>query len=429
MNTNINFSIEYDYLTNLPNRIGLISKLKRILSKNQDGAVILLDLDNYKFINNTFGHSHGDLILKEIADRIINITDDALTLFRFGGDEFLILIEYHDLESRVLCVIDKIYNIFHQPFKVNGIEKQIQFSMGIAAFPHDSIDFNQLIIFAETAMYKVKESGKNNHVFFSQSMHDELNGKLEIEYILKDALKNNGFKLVYQPQVDSETGTIVGYEALLRLKNHFMSPIQFIPIAEEFGMIKTIGRWVTKEAISQLRLWKNAGLEDRFISINFSSKQICDEGYIDFLNETLHDFDVEPNLLEIEITESILIEEKYQSISFINRLKDSGVCIALDDFGTGYSSINYLTYLPLTKIKLDKSLIDKSFLNPESKLLENIITLIKNLNLKITAEGIENRLQLDYLKTCKCDLVQGYFFSRPKEVLEITENWNLTYLI
>jgi diguanylate cyclase (GGDEF)-like protein len=400
-----------------------------MLSNNNSGALIILDLDNFKFINNTFGHFNGDLTLKLIADRLMEISNDAVTIFRLGGDEFLVLVESRKNERTILKIIDEIYNVFLNPFKVNGVEKQIHFSMGIVEFPRDSIDFNQLIIYAETAMYSVKNSGKNNHAFFCKSMYEELNDKLEVENILKDALSNNGFKLLYQPQVNTESGAIIGYEALIRMKNHILSPIHFIPIAEEFGLINAIGRWVTKEAISQLKSWKINGFENRFVSINFSSKQILDEGYIEFLIQILTEFDIEPSLLEIEITESVLIEEKSQSIAFINALREIGVSIALDDFGTGYSSINYLTYLPLSKIKLDKSLIDKSFLNIESKLLENIITLIKNLDLKITAEGIETKEQLNALRKLNCDYVQGYHFSLPKDAHETSQSWNQTYII
>jgi EAL domain-containing protein (putative c-di-GMP-specific phosphodiesterase class I) len=255
-------------------------------------------------------------------------------------------------------------------------------------------------------------------------MLEALNDKIKLENILLDALANDGFKLLYQPQVHTKTLEIVGFEALIRLKSHSISPATFIDVAEEQGCIKEIGRWVTAEAIAQLATWFKQGLTPKFISINFSSKQINDDGYVQFLKACLTEHQISPELVEIEITESILLEEDQKCTAFLDALRRIGVKIALDDFGTGYSSINYLTYMPLTKIKLDKSLIDKFFINPSTKLLENIITLVGNLDLEITAEGIEFPHQYTYLKNSHCDYIQGYLFSKPLSADEIPLIWN-----
>ena len=420
----IDFLAYHDYLTALPNRLNFIEIFEETLSKRQSGAVLLLDLDNFKNINDTMGHYWGDILLKEIAIRLNQLSDEHLFVSRFGGDEFLLLIKDITSEEEILKYVHAIQNVFIKPFTVDDSVKQIQFSMGITQFPKDSEDLNQLIIYADTAMYNVKYSGKNNSIFFKRFMLEALNDKIKLESILLDALANDGFKLLYQPQVHTKTLEIVGFEALIRLKNHSISPADFIDVAEEQGCIKEIGRWVTAEAISQLASWFKLGLPPKFISINFSSKQINDEGYIPFLKACLTEHQIPPELIEIEITESILLEEDRKCTEFLDALRRIGVNIALDDFGTGYSSINYLTYMPLTKIKLDKSLIDKFFINPSTKLLENIITLVGNLDLEITAEGIEFPHQYMYLKNSNCDYIQGYLFSKPLTADEIPLVWN-----
>lgn len=420
----IDFLAYHDYLTELPNRLGFIEIFKETIKKRQSGAVLLLDLDNFKNINDTMGHYLGDILLKEVALRLNQLTDQHLFVSRFGGDEFLLLIKDVTSEEEILNYVTDIQTVFATPFTVNDTEKNIQFSMGITQFPKDSEDLNQLIIYADTAMYQVKYTGKNNSIFFQSYMLEALNEKITLENIVLDALANDGFKLFYQPQVDTKTLEITGFEALLRLKKHSISPEVFIQVAEEQGSIKEIGRWVTLEAISQLSSWIKQGLSPKFISINFSSKQINDSGYVQFLKESLEVHQIPPNLIEIEITESILLEENRKCTEFLDALRRIGVRIALDDFGTGYSSINYLTYLPLTKIKLDKTLIDKFFINPSTKLLENIITLVGNLDLEITAEGIEFPHQYTYLKNSNCNYIQGYLFSKPLPAEDVPIIWN-----
>ncbi len=420
----IDFLAYHDYLTQLPNRLGLMKRFENAILMGKKGAIFLLDLDNFKAINDTLGHFEGDNILKEVANRLIGLTSQDITVSRFGGDEFLILIENtHGIHP----LIHRIEKAFEPPFQINEGARQIHYSMGITEFPKDSTDLNQLIVYADNAMYQVKYSGKNNHTFFKPCILEAFTEKARIELAIIDALENDGFTLVYQPQIHLASGNIQGYEALLRLRSSRVSPSEFIAVAEEQGLIKKIGRYVTQTVIQQLKAWIDKGYTDRFVSINFSSKQIDDDGYIDFLQRLLTENKVPSHLIEIEITESILLEERHSTIAFLNRLREIGVTLALDDFGTGYSSINYLTYLPLNKIKLDKTLIDKFFLNPDTKLLDNIINLIRNLSLTITAEGIEHTRQLEYLKACHCDLVQGYLFFRPLDVEAIEAHWDFKH--
>jgi EAL domain-containing protein (putative c-di-GMP-specific phosphodiesterase class I) len=277
-------------------------------------------------------------------------------------------------------------------------------------------------------MYKVKNAGKNNYMFFNEEMTTHLQNQIKIERILRKAIEGNELKLLYQPQVCSNTGTLVGFEALLRLKNYTISPAQFIPVAEETGVIIEIGRWVTRETIKQMATWKGKGFIVKPIAINFSAKQLNDLGYVTFLKNTLEEFHIDAKYIDIEITESIFLEKKGETIKFLNELRALGVKIALDDFGTGYSSLSYLTFLPVDKIKLDKSLNDK-FLELENiKVMDSLISLAHSLNLEVVAEGIEDVAHFNRLKIAGCNYIQGYLFSKPLEASDAEKVYNDNFL-
>lgn len=418
----------HDYLTKLPNRASFMERLKEEMNGSRPGAILLLDIDNFKGINDTLGHTYGDLILKGVADRMTSISTNKIFVSRFGGDEFLVLICNEEGEEVIESYIRMITKVLEEPFVIFNKENIIQCSIGVSRFPRDSMDANELIMNADTAMYRVKFSGKNNFLFYENEMKVELEDKIKIETHLRHALKHNGFRLVYQPQVSILTGKIIGFEALLRLKDSNLPPNKFIGIAEETGLIIDIGRWVTNEAISQLLKWKEAGLEPKVVSINFSSQQTRDLGYFEFLKETLRDYNINPGYLEIEITESILLEKTEKTMVFLNQLKELGVRIALDDFGTGFSSINYLTYIPVNKVKLDKSLCDKFLQLENMKVMDSIISLAHSLNLEITAEGIEKKDQYYRLKKGGCDYIQGYLFCKPLSVEEIEMVYDKKYV-
>lgn len=408
----------HDYLTNLPNRFNFMKMLNDKINHGEDGTIMLLDLDNFKQINDILGHTYGDLLLKEVADRLSSIKDDTVIVSRFGGDEFLILktdIDKNGIEK----YLEKLRESFQKSFVLGNNENHVQFSIGISQYPIDSNNANQLIMNADTAMYKVKQKGKNSYLYYQIEMQEELWNKAEIELVLRNAIRNDGFVLHYQPQVSVTKGDIVSFEALLRLKNSKLSPASFISIAEETGFIIEIGRWVTKEAIEQIAKWKADGLKLKTVSINFSCKQLNDKGYLDFLKETLLKNEVEPKYIEIEITESIVLEEKENTLEFLNNLIELGVNIALDDFGTGYSSLNYLTFIPVNKVKLDKSLSDKFLESDNIQVMRSIISLAHSLKLEITAEGVETYEQYERLKEGGCDYIQGYLFSKPLGVKEI----------
>ncbi|NMM63988.1 EAL domain-containing protein [Clostridium sp. P21] len=418
----------HDPLTGLPNRRKLMQKLEEDIVESNYGAVMLLDLDNFKGINDTLGHLYGDKVLKKIAEELENIKDEKVFVSRFGGDEFFILVQGEKDIDVIENYAKQIMNIFKNKIIIEGEETYLSCSMGITLYPFHSNEVSQLLMNADMAMYKVKNLGKNNYMFFKEEMTEKLQEKMKIEGILRNALKKEELKLLYQPQVCTFTGKIVGFEALLRLKNKHISPGQFIPVAEETGLIVEIGRWVTKESINQISKWKKKGLDIKPISINFSPKQLNDLNYIKFLENTLKEANVEAKYIEIEITESIFLEEKEKNIAFINKLKSLGIQILLDDFGTGYSSLNYLTFLPVDKIKLDKSLNDKFLEFENVKVIDSLIFLAKSLNLEVIAEGIEDVVQYKRLKAAGCHYIQGYLFSKPLEVEDAEKIYDDNFL-
>ncbi len=417
----INFMAFHDPLTNLPNRRKFIEILNHRLKSNQSGAVVLLDVDNFKGINDTLGHVFGDRVLEAVAKRLEQSVDQKILVSRFGGDEFLILIdsdvEFNNLDQYV----NLISRLFDEKLKIEDKVIDISFSMGISLFPKDSTDVNQLIMNADLAMYAVKNLGKNGFKYFDVSMMNQQIRKTHIELAIRDAIEHDGFKMVYQPQVELNSGYIKGYEALLRLKNLKYSPAEFIEIAEENGAIIKIGRIVTEKVIKQMAVWKQSGLPLKPVSINFSANQLQDTAYTEYIKSLLEQYDIEARFIEIEITENIFLGNKKATLSFLKRLKEMGIMIAIDDFGTGYSSLNYLTFLPVDKIKLDRSLNIK-FLEVENiKVMDSLILLVHSLGFTVTAEGIETLDQVKRLKVGQCDLIQGFYFSKPVEADEVAQ--------
>jgi diguanylate cyclase (GGDEF)-like protein len=409
----IEFYARHDFLTHLPNRMTFMERLDDELKKGYAGAVFLLDIDNFKTINDTLGHLYGDELLKQIANRLLSVVDNDMMVARLGGDEFLVLVSNIPTLEGIEQYAQTLKNVFQEAFVIEGKENHINYSMGITCYPSDSNNMNELIMNADTAMYEIKHREKNNYIYYHHNMKSEINSKRDVEAIIRSALKEDGFYLVYQPQVETTTGDILGFEALLRLKDHAIGPNVFISVAEEAGLIIEIGRWVVKEAVQQIAKWKDKGLTNKVVAINLSSKQLRDTDYIQYIDSLLSQYEVEPGCLEIEITESILLEKSTQTLTFLTNLKELGLKLALDDFGTGYSSINYLTYIPVDKIKLDKSINEKFLALEDNKVINCIISLAHSLNLTITAEGIEDWDKYEKLKQAGCDYIQGYLFSKP----------------
>lgn len=415
----IRYLAEHDPLTNLPNRRKFREILKAVLERDGKGTVVLLDLDNFKGINDTLGHIFGDKVLQHISQKIQEFIAGNVFVSRFGGDEFLLLFEGENSHEETINYIQFLQNHFTNIFSIDNHNIKIEFSVGVSVFPDDSQDINELIMYADLALYTIKNSGKNNYAFFNQEMAEHLKFKQSTKEILRAAIVNDGFKVLYQPIVDIATGEIVSFEALLRLKEHNISPNIFIEIAEEEGLIITIGRMVTQKVVEQLVSWKNAGMLLKPVSINFSAVQIHDHLYKDFLFELLRTNEIDPKLIIIELTENIFLENTDYTIELMENLREQGVKIAIDDFGTGYSSLFYLTYLPIDYVKLDRELCLK-FLELENiSVMDSLISLIHSLNLKVIAEGIEDYEHVRRLIVGKCDAVQGYYFSMPIEPDEV----------
>ena len=429
--TQLNEKLEYqafhDPLTKLPNRRKFINELEGELKLGLEGAVLLLDLDNFKEVNDTLGHIYGDELLKKVGKRLLELEDEEIFVARYGGDEFLLLLKNSKQRKEIEIRLKEIENLFIRSFYINGDKTDIDYSLGITRYPNDACNTDKLITNADTAMYRAKELGKK-YAYYDYKMIKKLEERKKIKNIIREAIKEGRFELKYQPQINLETGKADYLEALIRLKDYDISPGKFIPIAEESNLITEIGRWVSNEAIEQLAAWQEKGLSPKRISINFSARQLKDEGYIKFIEDKLTERNVSPSLLEIEITESILLEREAQAIEFLTRLRSLGVKIALDDFGTGYSSLNYLTYIDLDRIKLDKSLNDK-FLNKDNlATMDNLIALFHTLDLPIVAEGIETKEQYEKLKSKECDYIQGYLFSRPVSAQKIEKTYDKNFI-
>ena len=405
-----------DYLTGLPNRRRFDAVLKEKLDEGQSGAVLLLDLDNFKEINDTLGHAYGDEVLKAISKKLKLTEYKEQSVFRFGGDEFLFIIDHHTTEE-LEAFIEKLIELFRKPIEVGKEEILVNFSIGVSRFPEDGLSVNILLRNTDLAMYAVKALGKDNYRMFDKTLLSNIQARSDIEKNIRNALENNGFKLVYQPQVESISGEVKGYEALIRLKNNKYYPDQFIEVAETTGLILDIGRYVIREVIQYLAKLKVLGI-NMPIAINISPKQFNDKSLVEYLKELLLEYDVSPELIDFEITESLLVEDVDEVIDFLEELKSTGIKISLDDFGTGYSSISYLTFLPIDKLKLDKSIIERFIKQNRQEVLKNIIEMAHNFDFKVVAEGVETKDQFKLLRSMSCDMIQGYYFSKPIDEIE-----------
>lgn len=415
----INYLAQHDPLTDLPNRRNFMQHLRQTVQNGSHGAVILLDMDNFKSINDTLGHIFGDKVLQLAANRLVSLAGECILVSRFGGDEFLILLECGADVTDIQAFAEKIFKSFELPMLIDDNEVKVEFSMGISRFPEDSSDIEQIMMNADLALYSVKNSAKNNYAFFDDAMANKLKEKVEIKNILHKAIENDGFKMVYQPKVSLDDGAVVGYEALVRLKDHTLSPAVFIRAAEESGLIITLGRMVTRMVIQEMASLRDAGLKLKPMSINYSALQLADTEYAAFLMETLHTHGIAPSLIEIEVTEHVLMDDKELAVEFMRALREHGISIAVDDFGAEYSSLNYISSLPIDTLKLDREM-NLMFLEREKPgVMEKLLGFLHSLDLVIVAEGIENMEHVGRLKASGCDIVQGYCFSRPVESHEI----------
>ncbi len=428
----LHYLAHHDVLTELPNRVLFMDRLEHTLLQARRSqrliAVLFLDMDRFKNINDTLGHDVGDRMLQAFGARLRECVREGDTVARLGGDEFAIVLEDIAHVDDVPATAKKILNAFEQPFHDNGRELFITGSIGISLHPDDGMDANTLLKNADTAMYRAKDTGRNNYHFYSADMSAKAFERLMLETSLRHALERQEFLLYYQPQVDMNTNKIVGAEALLRWQHPeqgLVSPAEFIPLLEDTGLIVPVGEWVLQTACNQAMAWVKAGLPPINLAVNLSSRQFGTLNLADVINRILENTGFDPTRLELEITESVIMGNAQETINTLNTLGKMGIKFAIDDFGTGYSSLSYLKRFPIHTLKIDYSFVHDITTDPDNAaIVMTIIAMANNLNLMVVAEGVETEGEFAFLQAYGCDYMQGYLFSKPvpaeafKELLE-----------
>jgi len=416
----------HDPLTDLPNRSLFNDRLKvsiRHASRsNSQLAVIFLDLDHFKNVNDSLGHIVGDQLLQEVAQRLKACIRESDTIARIGGDEFVFLIENLDGPLGVIGFVERMITESIRAFMIEGNELFVTSSIGISIYPTDGEDEVVLLKNADMAMYHAKQQGRNNFQFYSEIMNDRMEQRINMENGMRKALNQDHFELYYQPIIDLKDERLNGVEALIRWKDPekgMVSPAEFIPLAEDTGQIVPIGTWVLLEAVRQISTWQKMGLPPIFVSVNVSARQF-ESGFYDEVVGVLDEFKVDSNWLTVEITENLIMTNREKVTEVLNRLKDLGVSISIDDFGTGYSSLSYLKNFPLHNLKIDRSfVVDLPGSKESASIAKAIIAMAKSLGLHIVAEGVEDKDQLDFLMAAGCDKIQGYYYYKPMAAADL----------
>jgi diguanylate cyclase (GGDEF)-like protein len=419
---------QFDQLTGLANRVlfrdYLIKTLARADRQRQLVAVMLLDLDRFKTVNDTHGHEAGDLLLKQIAQRLKSSLRESDLVARLGGDEFTVVMDGIRDPSAIAGFAARILDVVRQPVRLGNCDVVTSASIGISVYPTDVDNIDELLASADAAMYRAKEQGADRYHFYTMAMRVRAAQRLELENGLRGALMRREFRLHYQPQVDLQTGSILGMEALIRWQHPrrgLVAPAEFVPLAEETGLIVPIGAWVLRTACGQLRAWRSAGYPTMHVAVNFSARQFQDEDLALMVSAILEQCDLAPRLLEIEITESDILKNPSRAQSLLQEFTDLGIRVALDDFGTGYSSLNHLRSFPGASIKIDRSFVGNVCTERhDAAIVRSLIVMAHNLNLKVVAEGVETAEQLAFLRESECDAIQGFFVSRPIPAEDIT---------
>ncbi len=413
------FLAMHDILTGLPNRRSLIEDFTRLMSGNsvKKIALLFIDMDNFKYINDTMGHEFGDELINEASQKLKTALKDFSTLYRLGGDEFILLVNDIENQFEAEDFMCQVLQSFKDEFEIRNSVLHITFSIGAALYPDHGNSIEDLIKCADIAMYKAKEQGKNRYVLYDKDMDKAFSERMTIEKLLHTAMEKNEFEVYYQPQFDLETQKVTGLEALLRWKSSELgnvSPLKFIQVAEDTHLIIPLGEWVLNQACAFIKELHEKGFKDLTVSVNISTIQILQSGFTRKIIDIMQSHKLNPECIELEITETVLIESFTTVYRKLNKLKKMGIRIALDDFGKGYSSLNYLKQLPISTLKIDKSFIDSVSIDEEGRTItRHIITLGRSLGMTIIAEGVEDREQLEYLKKYQCDRIQGYLFSKP----------------
>jgi diguanylate cyclase (GGDEF)-like protein len=419
----------HDDLTALPNRLMLTERLDQALSRHRRAtttlAILYMNLDRFKIINDSLGHEAGDALLCLVADRLRAQLREGDSLARVGGDEFVVLVESYDNSIAISACAQRLVEQLSAPYLLDKKDCHVTVSIGISTFPADGSDSQTLLKAADVAMYRAKETGRNNYQYYLPSMNVHTLERLELESDLRHALERGEFFLHYQPKVEIANGLITGVEALLRWKHPLrglVPPLDFIPLAEETGLIVSIGEWVLATACARTKAWQSRGLPRLSVAVNLSARQFADTMLLAKLTRIIHASGLDPSLLELEITESVVMSNGESAVGVLEKLKSIGVQIAIDDFGTGYSSLAYLKRFPIDTLKVDRSFIrDIPADSGDMKITRAIIAMAHGLRLKVVAEGVETAEQLEFLDSQSCDAAQGYFLYRPLEEEELAD--------
>jgi diguanylate cyclase (GGDEF)-like protein len=416
----------YDALTGLPNRNLLNDRLRQAVyaqRKTRAMAVVFIDLDHFKFVNDSLGHGTGDKLLRGMADRLRDVLREGDTVARLGGDEFVVILNDQASEEVIFRAMQRIMLEVSQPMMIEGKELYVTCSAGISLYPQDGADVDTLLKNADAAMYRAKDGGRNNFQFFTSEMNERINERLSLENALRRALERKEFLLHFQQKIDLATGAISGAEALVRWSHPelgLLRPERFIPLAEETGLIVQIGEWVIRETCRQIRAWLDRGLEPGLVSVNLSARQFRQDGLVRTVSRILEETGIDSRHLEIELTESMVMHSVNTAIATLHGLKSLGIALSVDDFGTGYSSLAYLKDLPIDTLKIDRSFVRAISESAgggsdaeDGVIAQAIISLGHALHLKVIAEGVETERQLGFLRRHGCDEVQGFFYGEP----------------
>lgn len=417
----IRHQAHFDSLTALPNRFLSLDRLSQMLgsvkSKHEKAAVFFLDLDNFKKVNDSLGHEVGDKLLIEAAHRLKNVLEQGDTIGRLGGDEFIILISNLNDESNAKAITERLLNAFRKPFKLEGRELTLTLSIGIAMSPKDGTSASELLRNADTAMYQAKALGRNTSSFFTPQMNTAMQRRFEIEEQMRGALAKSEFEVYYQPQIDVQTNTLIGAEALLRWHNNKLgaiTPDEFIPIAEQTGLIIPIGEFVMKQALLFLKKWQVTHKQEYTMAVNLSPCQFRDPELLDMIIHSLNENNINHECLELEITEGVLMNSQDSIPDALKRIGELGIKLSMDDFGTGYSSLSYLRQYSFDVLKIDRSFISVITDNKANcNLVKAAIAMSHSLEIEVVAEGVETKEQLDLLNALDCDIAQGFYLSKP----------------